>query len=400
LDIVQDISRRRGLIMPTWEVTFRTTIEIDNKEIIGTLAKCHAMATVINNIPITPSRQYKLDRLNILRAVRGTTGIEGAQLTEDEVKRIMEAPKSKQVLPANRQREEKEARGAEVLMQYVARLVDRNPSCILDENLIRTFHKLLTKNIEYERNTPGEYRTFPVRAGDYVAPSADQVKDLVEGFIPWFNEGEPIDWDPIIRAIVAHFYVVSIHPFGDGNGRTARAVESFLLYKAGINSRGFYSLANFYYQHRSEYINHLDKVRFETENDLTPFILFALRGLVSELENVHREVLLEVKEIAFRDYVRDVLSDELGTKPGDRMFDFMFVLGSDTVSVKDIRSGKHRLSRLYGGLTSKTLSRDLADLAKKQLVIVQDGKVKANLDVMGRFTANHDLVKKTKSFKT
>jgi Fic family protein len=382
--------------MPTWDVTFRTTIETDNKEVIATLAKCHAMAAVINNIPITPSRQYRIDRLNIMRAVRGTTGIEGADLTEDEVKRIMEAPKNKQVLPDNRQREEKEARGAEVLMQYVARLVERNSNCILDENLIRTFHKILTKDIEYERNIPGEYRTFPVRAGDYVAPPAAQVKDLIEGFIPWFNQGEPVDWDPIIRAIVAHFYVVSIHPFGDGNGRTARAVESFLLYKAGINARGFYSLANFYYLHRSEYINHLDKVRFETENDLTPFVLFALRGLVSELESVHQEVLSEVREIAFRDYVRDVLSAELGTKPGDRMFDFMFILGSDTVSVKDIRSGKHRLSRLYSGLTPKTMSRDLADLAKKQLVEVQDGKVKANLEVMARFTTNHESMKRPK----
>jgi Fic family protein len=376
--------------MPGWNVTFRTTIEIDNKEIIATLAKCHAMAYVIKNIPISPSRQYKINRLNILRAVRGTTGIEGADLTEDEVKRIMEAPKSKQVLPNNRQREEKEARGAEVLMQYVARLIERNPDCILDENLIRTFHKILTKDIEYERNAPGEYRTFPVRAGGYIAPPAIHVKDLIEGFVSWFNKGEPLDWDPIIRAIVAHFYIVSIHPFGDGNGRTARAVESFMLYKAGINARGFYSLANFYYLHRSEYINHLDLVRFETENDLTPFVLFALRGLVSELESVHQEVLLEVREIAFRDYVRDVLSAELGTKPGDRMFEFMFLLGPDIVSVKDIRAGKHRLSRLYRVLTPKTLSRDVADLDKKQLIIVQDGMVKANLEVMSRFTANHE----------
>jgi len=382
--------------MPAWNVTFRITVETDNKEIIATLAKCYAMASVINNIPITPNRQHKVDRLNIIRAVRGTTGIEGANLTEDEVKRIIEAPRSQPVLPANRQREEKEARGAEELMQYVARLVERNPNCILDENLIRTFHKILTKDIDYEKNTPGDYRTFPVRAGDYIAPPGDRVQDLIEGFIAWFNRGEPLEWDPILRTIAAHFYIVSVHPFGDGNGRTARAVENFLLYKAGINVRGFYSLANFYYQHRSEYINLLDKVRFETENDLTPFILFALRGLASELESVHQEVLLEVKEIAFRDYVRDVLSVELGTKPGDRMFDFMVLLGPDTVYVKDIRSGNHRLSRLYRGLTAKTLSRDLADLAKKQLIIVQGGMVQANLEVMSRFTANHEPMQRPK----
>ena len=45
----------------------------------------------------------------------------------------------------------------------------------------------------------------------------------------WFAEGKPRTWDPAVRAIAAHFYVISIHPFGDGNGRTSRAVESFLL---------------------------------------------------------------------------------------------------------------------------------------------------------------------------
>jgi Fic family protein len=379
--------------MPTWDVTFRTSIELETREIVSNLARCHAMASVINDIPITPNRQHKIDSLNILRAVRGTTGIEGAELSEDEVRRIMDTPKSKQVLPANRQREEKEARSAETLMYYIARFVRENPECILDEDLICTFHKMLTKDIEYEKNIPGEYRTFPVRAGDYIPPQGvEQVKGLMEGFVSWFNQGEPAEWDPIIRAIVAHFYVVSIHPFGDGNGRTARAVESFLLYKAGINARGFYSLANYYYQHRSEYIRHLDIVRFETENDLTPFVLFALRGLVSELESVHDEVLSEVKEIAFRDYIRDVLSDEIGSKPGDRMFDFMLMLGSDIVAIKEIRSGKHVLGRLYRELTPKTLSRDLSELTKRQLVTIQNGLVKANVDIMGKYTAQNELV--------
>ncbi|MDD5288856.1 MAG: Fic family protein [Dehalococcoidales bacterium] len=379
--------------MPKWDVTFRTTVEIENKEIISILAKCHAMAFVINNIPITPNRREKIDKMNILRAVRGTTGIEGADLSEDEVRRVLETPKNQYVLPINKQQEEKEARSAKMLMRYVARVIKGTPNCILSENLIKTFHRILTKDIEYERNIPGEYRTSPVRAGNYNAPPWDQVKDLIEGFIVWFNEGEPKEWDEIIRAIVAHFYIVSIHPFGDGNGRTARGVESFLLCQAGINAIGFYSLANFYYQHRSEYINNLDKVRFETGNDITPFILFALRGLASELENVHKEVLLEVQEIAFRDYVRDELIIELGSKPGDRMFDFMYILGADIVSIKDIRAGKHELGILYRGLTPKTLSRDLAELLKKQLIIIQDGKVKANLELMSQFMANYKLAK-------
>ena len=101
--------------------------------------------------------------------------------------------------------------------------------------------------------------------------------------------------------------MVSIHPFGDGNGRTARAVESFLLYRAGVNAFGFYSLANFYYRERDRYIQELTDARFQHGGDLTPFILFGLEGLVAELESVHREVLDQVKITAYRDYARAAL---------------------------------------------------------------------------------------------
>ena len=78
------------------------------------------------------------------------------------------------------------------------------------------------------------------------------------------------------RAIAAHFYLVSIHPFGDGNGRTARAIESFLLYQAGVNAFGFYSLANFYYRERDRYVRELTDARFHHGGELTPFVLFGL----------------------------------------------------------------------------------------------------------------------------
>jgi hypothetical protein len=277
-------------------------------------------------------------------------------------------------------------------MRYVARLLGRDPDCALDENLIRTFHKITTQKIDYPNNTPGRYRDFPVSAGDYIPPrDGSEVQRLMGEFVSWFNEGPPRAWNPVIRAIVAHFYVVSIHPFGEGNGRTSRAVESFLLYQAGINARGFYSLANYYYKHREEYVWHLNHARFETNGDLTPLVLFALKGLASELEEVHREVLLEVREIAFRDYLRDQLSDRLATEAGDRVLNFVIALGTQSVSVKAIRRGEHPLSRFYIHLTSKTLSRDLNYLAHRQLVTIENGKVRANLDTMGRFTAPQEL---------
>jgi Fic family protein len=335
-----------------------------------------------------------IDSLNIMRAVRGTTGIEGAELTEDEVHQIMEAPPQKLVLPPNRRREEQETRNAEQLMYYVDRELTREPNLPLTERLVCEIHKITTKGIDYPNNIPGKYRTHAVTVGTYIPPrSGEEVRKLMSEFIHWFNDGAPARWDCVIRALVAHFYVVSIHPFGEGNGRTARGVESFLLYQGRVNARGFYSLSNYYYRYREDYVQLLDQVRFKTNSDLTPFVLFALRGLVEELEAVHSEVLSEVKEICFRDYAREELTihGKLATNAGERMLYFLLGLGHDPVSLKALRSGKHALSSLYRNLTTKTLSRDLNFLKQHELIIVEGDELRANLDIMTRFTPPYEL---------
>lgn len=375
--------------MPRWDVNFDMHLADRHSEIITCVAMAHALTAVIRDIPIPPRVKDTLDALNILRAVRGTTGIEGIELTEDEVRQIMQSPPKKHVLPPNRSREEQEARNAQKVMSYVVKALAADPNMPLTEKLVRTIHRITTKDINYPNNTAGKYRTHDVSAGSYLPPRGEDVKKLMREFIKWFNSGTPAAWDPIIRAIIAHFYVISIHPFGDGNGRTSRGVESFLLYQAGVNARSFYSLANYYYQHRQEYVQFLDHVRFQSGGNLTPFVLFGLKGLVGELQQVHGEVLANVKIIAFRDYAREHLAlyDKLGSSAGERMSNLLVYLSrGEVVSLKAIRSGKHTLSQLYHKLTPKTLSRDINFLKQHQLVIVEGDELRANLDIMTLYT--------------
>ncbi|MEX1253219.1 MAG: Fic family protein [Dehalococcoidia bacterium] len=274
-------------------------------------------------------------------------------------------------------------------MEYVAEVIRGNPATPLTEAMICRIHELTTEGVDYPHNEPGHYREHPASAGTYVPPrTGDEIRSLMKQFIQWFNEGPPRAWPTPVSAIIAHFYVVSIHPFGDGNGRTSRAVESFLLFRSGINARGFYSLANFYYQNRAEYVALLDRVRFETNGNLTPFVRFALNGLVEELTGVHRAVLDEVKIIAFRDYARDLLMAQrkLGTKPGERLYHFLLGLaGEPEVSLTALRRGGHWLSESYRNVTPKTLSRDLNFLLSNHLVVVDGDTIRANLDIMNEF---------------
>ncbi len=375
--------------MQNQEAYFEPVLDITRRRILEDVAQVHALAGVIRGIPIPPYVQQRLDRLNILRAVRGTTGIEGTELSEEEVDLVVDSPPDAAPLGPGREREEQEVRNAETLMRYVSERVERNPAAPVTEGLILEFHRILTQDINYPHNEPGRYRNHSVTVGNYrPPPTGEEVRRLMAEFVRWFNTGLPTHWDPVLRAIAAHFYVVSIHPFGDGNGRTSRAVESFLLYKAGVNVRGYYSLSNYYYQNRPEYIANLNSARGAEVFNLTPFVEFALRGLVQELKAVHAEVLEEVRIIAFRDYARETLanSGKLGTPSGERQLNFLIGLGDSSVSLREIRSGGHPLSRLYRNVTARTLARDINYLKQQALVIADGVEVRANLELMTRFT--------------
>jgi Fic family protein len=375
--------------MPAWEVSFDLRVDVMAQDIVQMVARSEALASVIHGLPLTPRTREKIDALNIMRAVRGTTGIEGTEISEDEAAEIIATPADHRVLPPSRARDEMEARNAEQVMRFVAKAIQEEPGLPLTEALIRQIHRLVTEGIDYLDNIPGKYRSHPVRAGTYVPPrSGEDVERLMAEFIRWFNEGPPRAWPAPVRAILAHFYVVSIHPFGDGNGRTARAVESLLLYQGGINALGFYSLSNFYYHHRSEeYPSMLDYCRFESGNDLTPFVRFSLNGLISELLDLHETVLSEMSVIAFRDYAREELirAGKSATTSGDRMYQFLLGLADSPASVSQLRQGGHPLSHLYGHVTGKTLSRDLKFLRDRGLIVVQGDVVRANLEVMRQF---------------
>ncbi len=373
--------------MPTWNVSFDLRIDLANRELQMLLAQVHAQAQLTAGIPLPPKARRKINALHIMRAVRGTTGIEGAVLSEAEVSQIIQAPKGESVLPSSRSREEQEVRNAEEVMRFVA----DTDEPVITEDLIRRIHELTTQRIPYEHNEPGKYRTHPAQAGDYVPPrEADVINDLMVRFVAWLNSREVLAWDPVVRAVAAHFYLVSIHPFGDGNGRTSRALESLLLYRGGINVTGFYSLSNYYYQHRSEYVEMLDHVRFKSGGELTSIILFAARALTRELAEVTATVIETVKIISFRDYARERLlgPDGPGQKTGMRRFQLLSaILDLPEFRTASARVATEGLRKLYGRLTPRTVQRDAEALLDMALVTVEAGTLKPNLAALDEFTA-------------
>ena len=375
--------------MPGWSVHFDLAADMSAPGALENLIAAKLLSRTVREIPIPPHVQRRLHRLNIVRAVRGTTGIEGSDLSEGEVSQVLAAPAGQPVLDAARRREEREVRNAQAMKERVENTLRQDPNTRLSESLIREFHRILTDGINYAHNEPGRYRSHPVTAGNCNAPAHEEVPALMSRFVEWLNIGAGAALDPIIRAVAAHFLLISIHPFGDGNGRTSRGVESFLLYKAGVNAIGFYSLANYYYRNRSDYVALLNHVRFVSDPDIAPFVEFALRGLVEELEGALEEALREVRVISFRDFARERLQAEgrLGSHTGNRRLLFLLELGGQKIAAADLRSGRHPIAHLDRDVGQRTVTRDLNLLKRLGLIVVERGIIQANTKVMDEFTA-------------
>ncbi len=107
----------------------------------------------------------------------------------------------------------------------------------------------------------------------YQAPSPNQVKGEMDVFLDWFNHDTKLDL--VVKAAIAHFWFIIIHPFDDGNGRIARALSDLLLSRSDNSSQRFYSLSNQILAERNVYYQILQKVQFSS-GDITEWLSWFL----------------------------------------------------------------------------------------------------------------------------
>ena len=125
----------------------------------------------------------------------------------------------------------------------------------------------------------------------YEAPKPDQVEAEMNLFLDWFNN-TPLEIDPVLKAAIAHFWFVTIHPFDDGNGRIARAITDLQLARSDGSSQRFYSMSNQILVERKKYYEVLEKAQHGTP-DITEWLTWFLSCLGNALIN-NAEVLESV----------------------------------------------------------------------------------------------------------
>jgi Fic family protein len=164
------------------------------------------------------------------------------------------------------------------------------------ETVIRQIHWLLMKGIHDTRIKPGEYRTEPNWIEDqgikvYEPPFHMDVPSLMREFSLWLREDGNID--PILRAGIAHAHLVAIHPFVDGNGRTARLLATLLLQKGGYGFRKLLSLDTYYQRNRDSYIKALSQSlgkKFTPDYDLTSWLKFFTISVVLQASRLETKL--------------------------------------------------------------------------------------------------------------
>ncbi|MEL6837526.1 MAG: Fic family protein [Bacteroidota bacterium] len=116
----------------------------------------------------------------------------------------------------------------------------------------------------------------------YTAPAPESMKREMDIFLDWFNYNS--DLDLVVKAAVAHFWFIIIHPFDDGNGRIARALSDLLLAKSENSSFRFYSLSSQMLLERKNYYGMLQRVQY-SEGDITDWLEWFLNCLYGALES-------------------------------------------------------------------------------------------------------------------
>lgn len=275
------------------------------KDIVAVEASKEA---VMSHLILPPDWRETLNGLNRVRAVHGTTAIEGNPLSEAEVSRQIEiqdqsaadpdAPK-----PSREQIQIRNAGAAQAWVQERFR-PDGAPFALAD---ILRMHEMITGNADMTNNEPGRWRTFSVTVGSpslggvHRGAPHERLPALMDEYVAFLKSDRMGAEHPAIRALLAHFFLVTIHPFGDGNGRTSRLVEAGILFQGGYSVHGFYGLSNYFYRREEEYKTLLQKCREREPFDLTPFIAFGLRGFAEELRGISNFIKAKLNRVIYRD---------------------------------------------------------------------------------------------------
>jgi Fic family protein len=298
---------------------FNPIYQISNK-MVKSIGSIEGAREVIENSPLVPywERQFRED--TIIRTAHHTTALEGNPLSLDEARLIL-SDKSHEV------------KGRSAHIQEVINYREKWYG---------------TRN-----STTGEI--------SFVAPPPEELESLISSFFEWLSSTDVNDLHPLIKAGIIIAEVARIHPYTEGNGRTARALGTASLYLDGYDIKRFFCLDEYYDQNSDGYYQAIQSYQ-KIDDPLTLWLEFFLEGLDIELSRVKNRVLKMSKDHRLKEEIGQVALS-------DREEEILkFIEEHRYIRNQDWRD-------LFPGISDDTILRDLKDMMDKG-VIKKTGKTK------------------------
>ncbi len=347
-------------------------------------SKCQHIA----GVPLSPAVARRLHQIYLSKGLHGTTSIEGNTLSEEEVLRRVTGDLD---LPPSR-----EYLGREIdnillaCNEIVADLVGRRPMELTAQRVTR-FNRQVLDGLELDEGVvAGEVRMHSVGVQRYRGAPAADCGYLLARMCSWLNDLQVSDGSmtfaiAIVRAVLAHLYIAWIHPFGDGNGRTARLVEFQLLIQAGVPLPAAHLMSDFYNKTRDAYYRELARTS-RAPYEVDRFLHYAMQGFVDELRDQLSVIRDEQLRVTWENFVHDFFRDA-DTPARRRQKHIVLDLTGrkEPVPQSKLPEISPRVALGYHGKQSKTITRDVNELLKAGLVRRAGGGLVANIDIMRAF---------------
>ena len=366
-------------------------LRYDGAAIAGPLVEAKTAAGVLNRLPYLPQWIEQAHEEQLRLEAVGTTRIEGAEFTQREQNEALAPDASMRTELTHSQRQ---LRAANAAYRWLRSLPAGQP---VAAQLVLDIHWRIVTGCDDDHCEPGALRrsganvTFgnPVCRG---AEGGDELADVFDALCQAIA-GEFRGHDPIIQAMAAHYHIGAMHPFDDGNGRTARALEAFMLRRAGVNDMVMVSLSNYYYEHMEEYLAALSGSR-SRGHDLTPFLRFALPAVAERCDMLAGEIATHNKRVLYREFAQSLfgrLRSPRRRALADRQMRIIEVLlGSESVSLPDLLD---RMRLYYAELKfpERAFVRDLVGLINLSAIGYGDDHVTLDLDWPQKFSESELL---------
>lgn len=340
---------------------------ISNK-ILKNVGSVEASKEIIEGAPLVPSFEKQFQTDAAVRTIHHGTHIEGNDLTLYQTRKILEGAEV-----YGRARDIQEIINYRNVMTLLDELsVKRggyDPNMILDIHRATVDRIVVPDKVGVFRNTEVVIKEEGTGRIIFSPPPHTEVPFLVEDFFAWLNDPEAREVHPVLRAGIAHYILVAIHPFVEGNGRTVRAFSTLILMREGYNVKKFFSLEEHFDSDPASYYEAISTVDRQSPNignrDLTPWLEYFTNVLAIELTKIKDKV----RKLSVDSRLKVKFGEQVAlTERQMRLIEYISDQGS---------GGMSELKRVLPMVSEDTILRELRDLLEKG-ILKKQGSTKAS----------------------